>query len=108
MRLGAYKCEITKGSLAQELYKCSLVEERHRHRYEVNHSYLKSLESKGFCVSGLNPGTGLVEIMEMNRRVHPFFIGTQAHPEFKSRLASPSPMFVGLVKAALERKMANS
>jgi CTP synthase len=102
MRLGAFDCELTKGSLANELYKKRLVSERHRHRYEVNSSYIEDLEKKGLRVSGTNPGTNLVEIMELDQKIHPYFIGTQAHPEFKSRLTNSSPLFKGLVSAAVE------
>jgi len=105
MRLGAYDCELKPDSLAMELYGKNLISERHRHRYEVNPAFVPQLESKGFRVTGTNPGSGLVEIMEMDRSVHPYFIGVQSHPEFKSRLTAPSPLFVGLVQAAMERRM---
>jgi CTP synthase len=108
MRLGSYKCELVKGSLAHSLYKSSLIEERHRHRFEVNHKYTDQMRDHGLIVSGSNPGTNLVEIMELNRDVHPYFIGTQAHPEFKSRLTAAAPLFVGLVRAALERQAQTS
>jgi len=106
MRLGAYECELAKDSLAHELHNARHVSERHRHRYEVNSEYLESYAKKGFKVSGLStesgrPGqAGLVEIMELDRSIHPYFIGTQAHPEFKSRLMSASPLFRGLIMAA--------
>ena len=73
------------------------------HRYEVNDEYLNALENKGFKVSGRNPQSNLVEIMELDQEIHPYFIGTQAHPEFKSRLGEPAPLFDGLMKAAVER-----
>jgi CTP synthase len=104
MRLGAFDCEIVKDSLAWELYKKKIVSERHRHRYEVNAEYLSVLEDKGFVVSGKNPETGLVEIMELKKEIHPFFIGTQFHGEYKSRLGSPHPLFVGLLEASLLNK----
>ena len=98
MRLGAYDCEISKGSLAHEIYGKKLVSERHRHRYEVNPQYVEHL--KGFIVSGVNPESELIEIMELDRAIHPFFIGTQAHPEFRSSLQNPAPLFAGLINAA--------
>ena len=100
MRLGAYDCELEKESLARMLYKKKLISERHRHRLEVNEPLLKGFQKEGFVVSGRNPQTGLVEVMELNIKKHPFFVGTQAHPEFKSRLGEPAPLFDGLVKAA--------
>jgi len=108
MRLGAYECELEKDTIAYDLYKKKLISERHRHRYEVNAEYTSILSNKGFNVSGVNPDTKLIEIMELNRNVHPFFIGTQAHPEFKSRLSLPAPLFEGLVKASMLHKSNNS
>ncbi len=102
MRLGAYECELKKNSLAYSLYKKKVVSERHRHRYEVNAGYVADLEAKGLKVSGRNPGTELVEVMELEQEMHPFFIGTQAHPEFRSRLTDPSPLFRGLISSAIE------
>ena len=99
MRLGASPVKIVKGTIAYEVYKAEVVSERHRHRYEVNNRYLDLLESAGLKVSGWNP-QGLVEIMEYDRRIHPFYLGTQFHPEFKSRPLKPSPPFLGLLKAA--------
>lgn len=104
MRLGAYDCSIRSGSIAEELYGKDLISERHRHRYEINPVYSVQLEDHGFKVTGTNPDTFLVEIMELDRKIHPFFIGSQAHPEFKSILGNPSPLFYGLIKAALEKK----
>jgi CTP synthase len=101
MRLGAYDCELTKDSLAHSLYKKKVISERHRHRYEVNPAYLEQMAAKGFKVSGKNPQSGLVEIMELDQNIHPFYIGTQAHPEFRSRLMSPAPLFAGLMEAGL-------
>lgn len=103
MRLGAYDCELEKDSIARELYGKRLISERHRHRYEVTDGHSSRYSEKGFRVSGRNPQTGLIEIMELDRSVHPFFIGTQAHPEFRSRLGSPAPLFDGLVKAAIKK-----
>jgi len=102
MRLGAYDCALAKDSLAHELYKKKNISERHRHRYEVNADLVN--EFPDFNISGLNPQRNLVEIMELKREVHPYFIGTQAHPEFKSRLDKPAPLFNGLVKAAIQKR----
>ncbi len=99
MRLGSYDCELEKESIVRELYRKKLISERHRHRYEVNPNYLVSYADSGFRVSGRNPESGLVEMMELDRSVHPYFVGTQAHPEFKSRLGDPAPLFDGLIKA---------
>jgi len=106
MRLGAYDCELTKGSIAHEAYGKKLVSERHRHRYEVNSYYAEHLSPKGFVVSGVNPESGLIEIMELDRNIHPFFLGTQAHPEFRSSLQLPAPLFKSLITAAKAKKWA--
>lgn len=92
MRLGAYDCELEKDTIVRELYKKKLISERHRHRYEVNDKFVSGYADKGFVVSGRNPQSGLVEMMELKRDLHPFFVGTQAHPEFKSRLGDPAPV----------------
>lgn len=107
MRLGSYDCELVKDSIAAEVYGAKTIYERHRHRYEVNHKYVDHYAKKGFKVSGRNPNTGLVEIMELDRNIHPYFIGTQAHPEFKSKLMSASPLFVGLISAAIKHRDLN-
>jgi CTP synthase len=104
MRLGAYDCELVKGSIIHELYKKGTISERHRHRYEVNSEYIPQLEKAQLIVSGINPDTKLIEMMELDRSTHPFFVATQAHPEFKSRLGSPAPLFDGLVQAAIKSK----
>lgn len=104
MRLGAYDCDLIKDSIAHCLYKKKLISERHRHRYEVNADYLSTLNEYKFKVSGSNPVSNLVEIMELDAAVHPFFVGTQAHPEFKSRLSAPAPLFDGLIKASMAHK----
>ena len=104
MRLGAYDCELKKDSLIRELYGKKTISERHRHRYEVASKYTEQFESNNFVVSGRNPQTGLVEMMELDRKVHPYFVGTQAHPEFRSRLHEPAALFNGLVAAALAHK----
>jgi CTP synthase len=103
MRLGAYDCKLTPGTHAAELYGTKTISERHRHRYEVNNSYLSILEEKGFVVAGINPQQKLVEIIELPD--HPYFVASQFHPELKSRPLHPHPLFVGLVKAAAKRSL---
>jgi len=98
MRLGAYPCEITRGSLAYDVYGTEQISERHRHRYEFNNKYLDQYEKAGMVASGRNPETGLVEIIEI--KDHPFFIGCQYHPELKSTVERPHPLFVHFVGAA--------
>ncbi|MCD8313758.1 MAG: CTP synthase [Bacteroidales bacterium] len=100
MRLGAYACQIDKGSLAYRIYGKELIYERHRHRYEFNNDYLAEMQNAGLIATGRNPETGLVEIMELPS--HPFFIGTQFHPELKSTPEHPQPIFMAFVKAAIE------
>ena len=101
MRLGAYDCKLEPGSLAAQLYGRTDIRERHRHRYEFNSEYLEAFEKAGLKASGRNPETGLVEVVELPS--HPFFIGSQFHPEYKSTPENPHPLFTGLVKAALAR-----
>jgi CTP synthase len=103
MRLGLYPAVLAEGSLVRELYGSEVVHERHRHRYEVNNAYREILEAAGLVCSGLSPDGRLVEFVELSREVHPFFVATQAHPEFLSRPTRPHPLFSGLVEAALER-----
>ncbi len=98
MRLGSYPCEIKEDSLAYQIYGTTRISERHRHRYEFNNEYLQQFESNGMIATGFNPNTGLVEIVEVPS--HPFFIGVQYHPELKSTVESPAPLFVGFVAAA--------
>jgi CTP synthase len=100
MRLGTYPCEILEGSLAQRIYGGTKISERHRHRWEFNNKYFKQYQDAGMIASGLNPETKLVEIVEL--RDHPFFIGVQYHPELKSTVENPHPLFVHFVKAAKE------
>ena len=103
MRLGAWDCHLIDGTLVQKIYKGAKdISERHRHRYEFNNDYKKQLEDAGLKASGINKETGLVEIVELPS--HPWFIGVQYHPEYKSTVANPHPLFVGLVKAALKHK----
>lgn len=101
MRLGAYKCKIQKGSLANKIYGKTEISERHRHRYEFNNQYLDAMQEAGLVTSGINPESGLVEIIEL--KDHPFFIGVQFHPELKSTVENPHPIFVHFVKAALQQ-----
>lgn len=100
MRLGAYDCEIKEGSLAHEIYGNTHIKERHRHRWEFNNKYLEQFEKAGMIASGKNPESNLVEIVEIQN--HPFFIGVQYHPELKSTVESPQPVFVHFIKAARE------
>lgn len=102
MRLGAYPCVLEDGSLAQRVYGADEISERHRHRYEVNDAYTADLEAAGLVFSGKSPNGVLVEMIELPE--HPYFIATQAHPEFKSRPNKPHPLFNGLVEAAIEYK----
>ncbi|MBG0829624.1 CTP synthase [Planomonospora sp. ID67723] len=101
MRLGLYTAKLAEGSLARQLYGKAKADERHRHRYEVNNTYREQLEKAGMVFSGLSPDGRLVEYAELPVDVHPFFIGTQAHPEFRSRPTRSHPMFKGLIGAAL-------
>ncbi len=100
MRLGAYKCELEEGSKVAAIYHTPEISERHRHRYEFNTHYLKAFEENDMKASGKNPDTGLVEIIELES--HPWFVGVQFHPEYKSTVAEPHPLFVNFVKAAME------
>ena len=104
MRLGAYPAELAEGSLVSELYGSGSVSERHRHRYEVNQAYRAQLEGAGLQVSGTSPDGTLVEFVELDRALHPYYVATQAHPEFKSRPTAAHPLFAGLIAAAWERK----
>lgn len=102
MRLGAYDCVLQEGSKAAEVYKRKEINERHRHRYEYNNAYKDQLTEAGLIASGVNPDTALVEIVEIEE--HPWFLGVQFHPEYKSTVVNPHPLFVGFVKAALLHK----
>ena len=101
MRLGSYPCTIKKGSLAEKVYKTNEINERHRHRFEYNNQYRDKMEKNGLVVSGTSPDGKLVEIVEI--KDHPYFIACQFHPEFKSRPNKPAPLFVELVKAAIDK-----
>ncbi|GEM56408.1 CTP synthetase [Flavobacterium branchiophilum] len=102
MRLGAWKCQLTKDTLAYQIYQQENILERHRHRYEFNSDYLPKLHNTNMKASGINPDTGLVEIIELDD--HPFFIGVQYHPEYKSTVANPHPLFVNFVAATVKSK----
>ena len=104
MRLGAYPCYLKKGTMARAAYKKELVEERHRHRYEINPAYVKPLEGAGLVFSGTSPDGVLMEIAELPRSVHPFMLGTQFHPEFQARPLAPHPLFTEFLRAAIARK----
>lgn len=100
MRLGAWACELKENSIAHQVYGTSVISERHRHRYEYNNKYKAELEAAGLASTGINPETGLVEIIEVPE--HPWFVGVQYHPEYKSTVANPHPLFVAFVKATKE------
>ena len=106
LRLGSYPCVLAEDSKAFRLYGKTVINERHRHRYEVNNDYREMLKAKGMKFSGTSPDGHIVEMCELPD--HPFFIGTQAHPEFKSRPIKPHPLFCGLVAAAAKRKTGQS
>ncbi|MBJ6761299.1 CTP synthase [Myxococcaceae bacterium JPH2] len=102
MRLGSYDCALKSGSLAHQLYAADLIQERHRHRYEVNNTYRPKLQDAGLVISGHNPELNLVEMIELGD--HPYFVGCQFHPEFKSKPFAPHPLFSGFIGAALKHR----
>ena len=102
MRLGSYKASLKPGSIVAEVYGETEITERHRHRYEVNNKYRDQIANAGMIFSGMNTERDLVEFVELPREVHPYYVGTQAHPEFKSRPTRPHPLFAGLIKAAIK------
>ncbi|MDN5203264.1 CTP synthase [Fulvivirgaceae bacterium BMA10] len=106
MRLGAYDCEIKKGSKVHSIYGKLKIQERHRHRYEFNNKYKERFEKAGMIATGINPDTNLVEIVEL--KDHPWFIGVQYHPELKSTVLNPQPLFVSFIRAALNHKRQNN
>jgi CTP synthase len=106
MRLGAFKCQLKPGSKAANAYNTDKISERHRHRYEFNNDYLKQFEAAGMIATGKNPETGLVEIIELPE--HPWFVGAQFHPEYKSTVANPHPLFVAFIEAAIKNKKINN
>jgi CTP synthase len=101
MRLGSYACDLKKGSRTALAYGKTKIQERHRHRYEFNNAYLDQIESSGLVATGKNPKTGLVEIVEL--KDHPWFVGVQFHPEYKSTVLKPQPLFVEFIQAALHK-----
>lgn len=107
MRLGLYEAKLKPGSIVAEVYESELVSERHRHRYEVNNSFRDQISAAGLVFSGTSPDDHLVEYVELPREVHPYYVATQAHPEFRSRPTKAHPLFKGLVVAALERQQAS-
>jgi len=102
MRLGSYACELEKDSNIAEAYGTLQIDERHRHRFEFNSQYLEDFEQNGMKATGKNPETGLVEVVEIPE--HPWFVGAQFHPEYKSTVENPHPLFTAFVKAALKNK----
>ena len=102
MRLGSWKCEIKKGSKIYDIYKKENIQERHRHRWEVNNEYISSMKKNGLSTSGINPDTGLVEVIELPK--NDWFIGVQFHPEYKSTVSNPHPLFVGFINACIKNK----
>ncbi|HYO78097.1 MAG TPA: gamma-glutamyl-gamma-aminobutyrate hydrolase family protein, partial [Thermoanaerobaculia bacterium] len=105
MRLGKYPCSLKEGSIARDAYGVDFVEERHRHRYEANPEYIPQLEERGFRVTGASPDGKFVEIIELEG--HPWFLGCQFHPEYKSRPSAPHPLFRSFIGATLGFKNAN-
>jgi CTP synthase len=104
MRLGLYPAELKEDSVVRGAYGAASIEERHRHRYEVNNAYRDQLEEAGLIFSGTSPDNNLVEFVELSREVHPYYVATQAHPELRSRPTRPHPLFKGLIGAAIERQ----
>lgn len=104
MRLGAYPAVLKKGTIAYSAYRRHLISERHRHRYEVNPAYIQKLEKGGLVFSGFSPDGKLMEIAELPRSIHPFFVGTQFHPEFKSRPLAPHPLYAEFMRAAIKNR----
>jgi CTP synthase len=103
MRLGLYKADLLKGSVVAGVYEKAEISERHRHRYEVNNKYREQLSAAGIVFSGLSPDQHLVEFIELAKENHPYYVGTQAHPEFLSRPTRPHPLFTGLIAAAIAK-----
>ena len=104
MRLGLYKATLSAGSIVAEVYGATEISERHRHRYEVNNQYRDQIAKAGLTFSGIFTDRDLVEFVELPREVHPYYVGTQAHPELRSRPTRPHPLFVGLIKAAISQQ----
>ena len=104
MRLGLYPAVLSKDSIVAKTYGAENISERHRHRYEVNNKYREQISQSGLIFSGLSPDQLLVEFVELPEDIHPYYVGTQAHPEFLSRPTKPHPLFSGLIAAAIARK----
>ena len=105
MRLGSYDCKLKKGSKTAAAYEEGMVTERHRHRYEFNNKYLEQIEEAGLKAVGINPDSGLVEVIEL--KDHPWFVGVQFHPELKSTVLNPHPLFVKFIEAGMNYKKLN-
>ena len=103
MRLGAYPCALKKGTAAHAAYRSENIEERHRHRYEFNNSYLEQFKENGMIASGLNPNSGLVEMIELP--THPWFVASQFHPEYASTVEAPHPLFISFVQASIKNRL---
>ena len=103
-RLGAYPCVLTTGTVAANAYGAKKISERHRHRYEINNAYVKQFEKAGLLFSGVSPDGNLMEIAELPKSVHPFYLGSQFHPEFKSRPFNSHPLFLEFLRASTKRK----
>jgi CTP synthase len=107
MRLGAYRANLKPDSVVAQAYQQLDISERHRHRYEVNNKYREQLEQKGLIISGTSPDGNLVEFVELAKSEHPFYVSTQAHPEFKSRPTQAHPLFKALITAGLNKQNQN-
>lgn len=108
MRLGAWDCDLREGSLARKIYNnAEQISERHRHRFEFNPAYKETLEECGLVFSGISPNKKFVEMVELPQNVHPFFIGCQFHPEYKSKPLKAHPLFVSFVEAAWQNRLAS-
>jgi CTP synthase len=104
MRLGSFPAHLKENSIVHDIYGATVITERHRHRYEVNNEYRDKLSEHGLIFSGLSPDGKLVEFIELDKKDHPYYVATQAHPEFKSRPTKAHPLFEGLIKAALDSR----
>ena len=103
MRLGTWECSLKENSLCHSIYESNKINERHRHRYELNNKYLSKLQDNGLIASGINDETNLVEVVEI--KDHPWFVGVQYHPEYQSTVSSPHPLFVSFIKAAIKNNI---
>jgi len=103
MRLGAYNCQLKSNTISYKAYGTKEISERHRHRYELNNKYREILEKKGLVIAGVNTEKDLVEIVELPKEKHPFFVATQFHPEFKSNPLKPQPLFREFIRACIKK-----